>query len=74
MAMTTEDEILSTLKRIEKKLNDSATVSQRQWQFSLGIGVIVASLAVLPHNVWGAVGVFIAGYLLMIFSRSKKKV
>lgn len=68
-----DNEILSTLKRIEKRLDESAGVSQRQWQYGLGFGGMIASLAVLPHSIWGAVIVFILGYFIMILSSLRKK-
>lgn len=68
-----EDEILIRLKSIEEKLDKSERRSQRQWVYSLGFGGMIASLAVLPLSVWGAVVVFILGYFLMIFPFYKYK-
>jgi Flp pilus assembly protein TadB len=67
-----EREILNKLKSIEEKLDKSEKRAQWQWMYSLGIGLMIASLAVLTFNVWGAVIVFIVGYLLMIFAFYKR--
>jgi Flp pilus assembly protein TadB len=66
------DEILIRLKSIEEKLDKSERRAQWQWMYGLGIGLMIASLAVLPLNVWGAVVMFIVGYLLMLFALYKK--
>lgn len=67
------NEILTRLKRIEDKLDKSKKVAEKQWLYNLGFAAMIASLGVLQYNVWGAVFVFIAGYLLMILSSFEKK-
>jgi len=66
-----DEEILATIKRIEGKLDESAVLSRRQWQYALGIGIMFTTLAVLPYSNWGAALVFILGYVLMITSSKK---
>jgi len=68
-----EDEVLSILKIINEKLDKSSVLAQRQWQYGLGFGGMIASLALLPYSVWGAVVVFVLGYAIMVLSSRKKK-
>lgn len=61
-------EIQKDIKGIRDLLQKSARSTKSQSFFSTGITVVIASLAVLPYNVWLALVMFIAGYLLMTFS------
>jgi len=68
-----KDELSTRLKSIEEKLDKMDKSSEKQWIYSLGFGGMIASLAVLPYNVWGGVIVFIFGYLLMVLPPIFKK-
>jgi len=66
-----DEEILATLKRIEGKLDESAVLSKKQWHLALGIGLMIASLGILPYSVWGAVLAYIGGLFLIVTSPKK---
>ena len=68
-----KDEFSTRLKSIEEKLDRMDKRSEKQWIYSLGFGGMIASLALLPYNVWGAAIVFVLGYLLMILPPIIKK-
>lgn len=61
-------EIQKDLKEIKETLKRGERSSKSQFFFTTGIAAMIASLAMLPYNAWGALAIFVAGYLVMILS------
>ena len=64
-------EIQKSLKEIKDLLERSKQSSQRESIYGTGFAAMIASLAVLPYNVWGALVLFVAGYALLMISTFK---
>lgn len=66
-------EIQKDLEEIKNLLEQSGKRSRTQQLYNTGFACMIASLAILPFNTWGAVAVFIIGYVVMILSPRTKK-
>lgn len=66
-------EIQKDLKEIKGLLQKGEKSSKSQFFFSTGITAMIASLAILPFNIWGSVAAFVSGYVIMILSPRFKK-
>lgn len=54
------------LDRIERKIDENNRVTYKQWVRGLGIGIVIASAGFATYNVVVSIGLFIAGYLLIV--------
>lgn len=60
--------IQKELKEIKICLSKSEKSSQRESIYGTGFAAMIASLAVLPYTVWGALALFVTGYVLLMIS------
>ncbi len=76
MTEPTEDEqtnIGKELKEIKELLAKGEKRVTVQWVYSLGFAGMIGSVALIDRNIWAAVGVFLAGLLLMLLAPCIKK-
>jgi len=62
------DEVQRDQKKIMKMLKRSEVRAFNQWKQSFGLAAILASLVIKPLSSWGAIVVFILGFLMVILS------
>ncbi len=68
MPQNNRDEILTRLKRIEKKIDQSKLTSIRQWVVSFGFGLMIASLAMIKQDLLVALVMLVAGIIFILLS------
>jgi len=66
-----EEEIITRLKRIEKKLDSASSRSKRQTVKAVGLTLCIAAVGLVYLNIWIAVFVFVGGFIMYNYPSSK---